>query len=96
MTFTSYAQNCEDVLLWRVLKGVHRGVYVDVGASHPVVDSVTFAFYERGWRGINIEPVAADHALLQLYRPGDINLQLAAGDRTTTLASLPSTSILRK
>lgn len=85
MTFTSYAQNCEDVLLWRVLKGVPRGVYVDVGASHPVIDSVTFAFYERGWRGINIEPVAADHALLQLYRPGDINLQLAAGDRNTTL-----------
>lgn len=85
MTFTSYAQNCEDVLLWRVLKSVHRGVYVDVGASHPVIDSVTFAFYERGWRGINIEPVAADHALLQQHRPGDINLQLAAGDRITTL-----------
>jgi FkbM family methyltransferase len=85
MTFTSYAQNCEDVLLWRALKGVQRGQYIDVGASHPVIDSVTWAFYQRGWRGINIEPVAADHALLQEQRSGDVNLQLAAGDRTTTM-----------
>ncbi len=85
MSFISYAQNCEDVLLWRVLKGVQRGVYVDVGASHPFFDSVTYAFYERGWRGINIEPVAADHALLQQHRTGDINLNIAAGDRITTL-----------
>ncbi len=85
MSFVSYAQNFEDVLLWRALKGVQRGVYVDVGASHPVIDSVTYAFYERGWRGINIEPVAADHALLEQQRPGDVNLQVAAGDRSATL-----------
>lgn len=85
MPFISYAQNFEDVLLWRVLKGVQRGVYLDVGASHPIADSVTYAFYERGWRGINIEPVAADYALLQEHRPGDINLNLAAGDRKAVL-----------
>ncbi|MDP2269815.1 MAG: FkbM family methyltransferase [Archangium sp.] len=85
MPFVSYAQNFEDVLLWRALKSVPKGVYLDVGASHPVADSVTFAFYERGWRGINIEPVAADHALLAEQRPGDINLNLAAGDRNTVL-----------
>lgn len=83
--FISYAQNFEDVLLWRVFKDVQRGVYLDVGASHPVADSVTYAFYERGWRGINIEPVASDHALLEEHRPGDINLNLAAGDKETTL-----------
>ena len=39
--FTSYAQNFEDVMLWRALKHVQKGTYVDVGAQHPVIDSVS-------------------------------------------------------
>ena len=57
MSFVSYAQNYEDVILWRALGDVERGFYVDVGAADPEEDSVTNAFYERGWSGINIEPV---------------------------------------
>lgn len=57
MTFISYAQNLEDVILFRALKGVEQGFYIDAGAQDPEIDSVTKAFYERGWRGINIEPV---------------------------------------
>lgn len=59
MTFISYAQNYEDVMLHRALKGVEKGFYIDVGANDPVQYSVTKAFYERGWRGINIEPIDA-------------------------------------
>jgi hypothetical protein len=36
---------------------VQQGFYVDVGANEPVCHSITKAFYERGWRGIDIEPV---------------------------------------
>ncbi len=79
MTFVSYAQNFEDVLLWRALGHLPAGFYIDVGASHPELHSVTRAFYERGWRGINIEPVAEEAARLAAARPGDITLQLAAG-----------------
>jgi hypothetical protein len=43
MTFVSYAQNYEDVMLYRALKGVERGFYIDVGAMDPIVDSVTKA-----------------------------------------------------
>ncbi len=64
MTFISYAQNFEDVMLWRALKHVERGFYIDVGAFSPDLDSVTRAFSERGWRGINIEP--NPHYLAQL------------------------------
>jgi hypothetical protein len=56
MRFISYAQNFEDVMLWRALKGLKKGFYIDVGAHDPEVDSVTKAFYDRGWCGINIEP----------------------------------------
>ena len=79
MMFISYAQNFEDVLLWRALRDVQAGFYIDVGASHPDVDSVTRAFFDRGWRGINIEPGAEDAARLAAARPGDITLQVAAG-----------------
>lgn len=81
MTFISYAQNYEDVMLYRALKSVERGFYVDVGAMDPIVDSVTKAFYERGWRGINIEPVPQWYEKLVLDRPEDTNLNVAILDR---------------
>jgi len=75
----SYAQNLEDVLLARALAGVDRGFYIDVGAFDPEIDSVTRHFYDAGWRGINIEPVAAQHALFARARVRDINLNVALG-----------------
>jgi FkbM family methyltransferase len=75
MTFVSFAQNGEDVVLWRALGDVERGSYIDVGAADPVSDSVTSAFYERGWRGINIEPEPNHYAQLIAERPEDINIQ---------------------
>jgi len=79
MSFVSYAQNCEDLMLWRALKHVDKGFYIDVGANDPVTDSVTKAFYDRGWHGINVEPLPSHHADLLRARPRDINLQCAAG-----------------
>lgn len=81
MTFISYAQNYEDVILRRALKDVDKGFYIDVGANDPVVDSVTKAFYDVGWRGINIEPVSEWFEKLQQDRPDDINLKIAVGAR---------------
>lgn len=80
MTFISYAQNFEDVMLWRALKHVERGFYIDVGAFSPDLDSVTRAFSERGWRGINIEPNPHYLAELSAARPHDANLGIAVSD----------------
>ena len=77
MTFVSYAQNFEDVLLWRALGHLPAGFYIDVGASHPDIDSVTRAFYDRGWHGLNIEPTQTAHRRLAAARPRDLNLRLA-------------------
>lgn len=43
------------------------------------MESVTKAFYELGWRGINLEPVGESYEKLQEDRPEDINLQVAVG-----------------
>ena len=78
--FKSYAQNFEDVYLNRVFKMNKKGFYVDIGAHHPEIDSVTKAFYDIGWSGINIEPSKEIYNLLKSERPRDINLNLAISD----------------
>jgi FkbM family methyltransferase len=77
MTMISYAQNFEDVMLLRALGQIQDGLYIDVGAQHPVHGSVTKAFYQRGWRGINIEPVTQWFEELVRDRVEDVNLNIA-------------------
>jgi FkbM family methyltransferase len=92
MRFISYAQNNEDVLLWRALGDVQNGFYIDVGANDPVEHSVTRAFYDAGWRGINVEPLPEHVAAFDEQRPRDINLGVAAGseDGELTLYDVPA------
>ncbi|MDO9714045.1 FkbM family methyltransferase [Paracraurococcus lichenis] len=80
MTFVSYAQNFEDVMLRRAFRDVAEGFYVDVGAWYPELHSVTKALYDAGWHGINIEP-GPIFAQLAAARPRDINLQVALGEQ---------------
>jgi FkbM family methyltransferase len=85
LSFVSYAQNFEDVLLHRVFGGQETGFYVDVGAYHPVTGSTTKAFYDRGWSGINVEP-SSMFAEFETARPRDVNLQMAVMDRAGEVA----------
>lgn len=75
----SYAQNFEDVILWRALGHVKNGFYIDVGAQDPIVDSVSLAFYEHGWRGMHIEPTHHYATLLRQHRPEETVLETAVG-----------------
>lgn len=86
--FISYAQNLEDVMLWRVFGHREPGTYLDVGANSPNIDSVTLAFYERGWRGINIEPLEPWIGQLREARPEDVNLAVCASDQETDVELL--------
>jgi FkbM family methyltransferase len=78
----SYAQNREDIILDFLLNSAKNGFYVDIGANHPLEDSVTQYFYMRGWHGINIEPNLRLFNELKKLRPRDINLNVAIGDRS--------------
>jgi FkbM family methyltransferase len=85
MSIISYAQNFEDVMLWRALKHIKNGHYIDAGAWSPDMDSVTKLFYEHGWHGINIEPNPKFHSQLMKKRPNDINLCVAVSNKTGSL-----------
>lgn len=74
---TSYAQNFEDVILWRALKGVEQGFYIDIGAQDPTLDSVSLGFYRQGWRGIHVEPTPEYADALRRSRPDEEVIEAA-------------------
>ncbi|MEM6823414.1 MAG: FkbM family methyltransferase [Verrucomicrobiota bacterium] len=81
----SYSQNAEDVVLNRFFKDRKTGFYVDVGANDPLVFSITRHFYEKGWRGINIDASSEWVVKLNRERSEDINLQVCCGPSEGTV-----------
>lgn len=92
----SNAQNCEDVVLWRALHSATPGRYVEVGANDPRKHSISRAFYDRGWTGIEIEPVPALAAKFRADRPKDVVVEAAITSqdvREVTLHLIPDTGL---
>jgi len=85
MSILSYAQNFEDVMLWRALGHLPKGYYIDIGAQDPVVDSVSKAFHNEGWQGVHIEPATGYTDMLRQQRPGDDVRQVAIGRQSGKL-----------
>jgi FkbM family methyltransferase len=67
-------------MLWRALKNIKNGFYIDIGACDPVLESVSKLFYDNGWRGINVEPDIYYYEKLKIHRSDEIILNLAVSD----------------
>lgn len=80
----SYSQNFEDVIVYKLLEK-DKGLYVDVGAHHPIRFSNTYKLYLKGWNGINIDPLPGCKELFDIYRPDDINLNFGISNNSTSL-----------
>lgn len=95
MGFVSYAQNLEDVILWRALQHIPNGFYVDIGAQDPIEDSVSLGFYEQGWRGMHVEPSSHWSQKLREHRPEETIIQVAIGDRPGLISfyEIPETGL---
>ncbi|TAN34185.1 FkbM family methyltransferase [Patescibacteria group bacterium] len=76
----SYSQLNEDNVIDWLTGYKEKGTYIDIGAYHPDKISNTKLFYERGWRGINIEPSPIGYKLFCEKRLEDINLNCAVGE----------------
>lgn len=83
MTFPidSYSSFGEDRLILKFLSKLPTGFYVDVGAHAPKDYSNTYALYQRGWRGIAIDPDPDAIKAFGTDRPEDITLQIAIGTK---------------
>jgi FkbM family methyltransferase len=83
--YKSFANDGEDLILKRIFGKQEEGFYVDVGAHHPKQFSNTYAFYQKGWRGINIDAMPGSMELFNKLRPRDINIEKAISDKKETL-----------
>ncbi len=77
--WTEGGQYDEDKILAKMLPG-EKGIYVDIGAHHPQECSNTWRFYQRGWRGLLIEPLRDCWDALLLERREDRLCPIAASN----------------
>jgi FkbM family methyltransferase len=82
----SYAQHGDDLIILNIFQrlGMERPSYLDIGAYHPFIISNTALLYERGCRGINVEPNPALIEAFKVHRPEDTNLGVAVGPARCT------------
>lgn len=85
----SFSQDGDDMILREFLHQKlafkQPGVYVDVGAFHPMKYSNTHFFYLSGWRGFNIEPNPDAEPLFKEHRPNDIFINCGVSPQASTL-----------
>jgi FkbM family methyltransferase len=76
----TYSTAGEDAVLQHLFRERRApGHFVDVGAWHPWYSSNTFALYQQGWRGINIDAMPGSMVDFDRFRPGDMNIETAVG-----------------
>lgn len=77
-----YSQDGEDTLLSAFYenKPEYKGFYIDIGALHPLRFSNTQIFYDKGWRGINIDATPGSMEAFKRMRPDDINIEVGISD----------------
>ena len=73
----SYSQCGEDMMLDAIFYNVYNGIYVDVGANNPFIQSNTQYFYNKGWHGINIDALPGSMKRFNKIRVRDINIEAA-------------------
>lgn len=95
MPLLSYAQNFEDIRLWRAFSDVQQGRYIDIGTQDPVRDSVSLLFYELGWRGVHVEPTPTYAAAMRQARPDErvIEAAVSSSPIPITLFEFPNTGL---
>lgn len=84
----SYSQDGEDMVLRSLMEDYpkgYKGVFVDIGAHHPVRFSNTYFFYKKGWRGINVDAMPGSMKLFKWLRSKDTNLEVGVGPEKDTL-----------
>tara|TARA_B100001057_G_C22777402_1_gene922208 strand:+ start:58 stop:804 length:747 start_codon:yes stop_codon:yes gene_type:complete len=70
-----------DLLIKDILKKKKKGIYIDVGCHHPLINNNTNILYENGWRGINIDLDFNSIDMFNYFRPRDFNIDVALSNR---------------
>ena len=79
----TYSMDGEDLFIDDFFKN-KIGLYVDVGAYHPLELSNTYLLHKRKWEGINIDINSLSIEYFDFLRPNDINLNLGVAKKNST------------
>jgi FkbM family methyltransferase len=69
----------EPQLVWEFFQKKKSGVFVEVGANHPIQENQTWFLEQQGWSGVLIEPNPDLFKLLCEQRPRSRSVQAAVG-----------------
>jgi len=85
----SFSQFGEDLLIKSALDlfRIENNSYLDIGANEPVRGNNTYLLYQRGYRGVLIEPNPRLFQKLITERPGDTALNVGIGFNTQEKAT---------
>jgi FkbM family methyltransferase len=81
----SYSQSGEDMVLNTIFAYIKDGFYIDVGANDPYFQSNTQFFYNKSWRGINLDANSKSISKLKRKRVRDINIEALISDKIEDL-----------
>ena len=62
-----------DVVIKDIFKNKKKGIYIDVGCHHPLINNNTYLLYKNGWRGINVDLDFSSIDMFNYFRPDDCN-----------------------
>lgn len=86
--FVSYAQNFEDIYLWRALRTISQGTYIDLDVKDPLLDSVSLGFYEKQWHGYHFVATTDSLAAFEQNRPHEKTYPLFTNESSIDVDSV--------
>jgi FkbM family methyltransferase len=70
-----------DIVVDAILKNKKKGIYVDIGCHHPLINNNTYLLFKRGWSGINIDLDFSSIEMFNYFRPNDFNKKIALSSK---------------
>jgi FkbM family methyltransferase len=79
--YATYSQAGEDRIIAYLFHslGITKPTYLDIGANEPIISNNTFLLYNKGCRGVCIEPDPAMYERIKSKRPKDTVLNIGIG-----------------
>ena len=71
-----YSQNNEEEVILKYFKDQHIGTFLEIGAYHPEIFSNVRALYEKGWKGVLVEPAQQNFDHIKDYYKKDNSMQV--------------------
>ena len=78
---TVYANWGVDIVVNAIFKNKNKGIYIDIGCHHPLINNNTYMLYKRGWSGINIDLDYSSIEMFNYFRPNDFNYKVALSSK---------------